>query len=96
MRNIKTTALDISEFLDDDEVIVKFLENALKEDDGKYFYTALAEVAKAKGMTKIAKEAGISRTTLYKTLTESREPKLTTAGKVLKALGYDLSLKVAS
>ncbi len=92
----KTTQLDISEFLDDDEIIVEFLKNSLTEDDGKYFYAALAEVAKAKGMTKVARDAGIDRTTLYKTLTETREPKFNTIDKVLRALGIDIDLKIAS
>ncbi len=92
----KFTNLDISDYLDNDEVIVNLLNDALKSGDDKYFYKTLGHVVKAKGVTAIAKKAGLTREGLYKSLSEEGNPRFDTICRVLDALGVTLDFKIAS
>ncbi len=84
---------EISDYLDNDNLIIDFLMNALYSDDGKYFYEALGEVAKAKGITEISEKTGLNRQALYKTLSNEGNPRFETLEKVLDALGYGFVIK---
>jgi len=91
MTNI--SKLDISEYLDSDEMIAGVLAAVLEEsDDVDTFLHALSHVAKAKGMAQIAKDSGLSRESLYKSLREGSHPRYETIQKILSALGVTLTV----
>jgi len=87
---LKTTKFDITKFLDSDEAIAEYLTEALDLNDPAYFNHAIGSVARARGMTQIAKESGIKREALYRALSENGNPHYTTISAVLKALGVRL------
>lgn len=93
MMKIEVSSFDISEYLDDDETIFQFLNNALEEGNVEELITAIGYVAKARGMTKIAADTGMSRPSLYKALSQGSKPQFETIVKVIKALGGNLSIK---
>ena len=91
----KITKFDIAEYLDNDDMIAEYLNTVLEEGDSKEIITALGHIAKALGMSKIARETGLSRPSLYKALSEGAKPQFETILKVLRAVGGNLSLKTA-
>ena len=88
----KTTKFDIIEHLHDQETIAAYLDAALEDGDPAVIAAALGDVARARGMTKVASEAGVTREALYKALSENGDPRLTTLLGVTKALGVRLSI----
>ena len=84
---MKTSKFDISDYLDNNEMIAEYLNEVLKEGDETEIVTAIGHIAKAIGMTKIADETGMSRPSLYKALSEGAKPQFSTIMKVLKAIG---------
>lgn len=89
------TDYDPAEDLDTPEAISVFVNEALKTDDAAYIAHALGVVARAKGMAGIAREAGLSREQLYRTLSSEGNPTLKTTLAVMKALGISLTVDVA-
>ena len=92
MSTKKVTKFDIAEYLDNDEMIAEYLNTVLEEGDSKDIITALGYIAKALGMSKIAKETGLSRPSLYKALSDGAKPQFDTILKVLRAVGGNLNL----
>ncbi|SRR6266568_6119833 len=94
---LKTRPFDAAEYLEDDEAIAEYLEEALKvatEDSNPAFLAhALGTVARARGMSQIAKDAGLSRESLYKALGAEGNPEFGTILRVLQALGLKLSIQ---
>ena len=90
---LETFPFDSSEFLGTPEAQLDLLTDALETGDATYIAHALGVVARARGMTAIAKEAGVTREALYKALSERGDPKLSTLLGVMKALGVQLSAK---
>ena len=86
----KLTEFDVAEYLDTDELQILYLDEAAKENDPAALIKAIDTVARAKGMTKTAKEAGISREGLYKALSPNGNPSFATVWKILNALGYTI------
>ena len=86
----KMAAFDIADYLDSDEVIAEFLSAALEDPDPDVFLMAVADVAKAKGMTHIASATGLGRESLYKALSPGAKPRYDTVLRVLRALGVQL------
>jgi probable addiction module antidote protein len=91
----KAAAYDAAEFLDTDEDIVAYLNAALEDGDPSLVSAALGDVARARGMTQLANETGITRDGLYKALSPSGNPSFATVQKVVRALGYKLDVAVA-
>ncbi len=89
---IEITPFDVSEHLDNEEIIAEYLAAALEEDDPDAFIAALADVAKARGMTRLAQETGLGRESLYKTLAPGAKPRFDTVMKIAAALGAPLSV----
>ena len=89
------TTFDVAEHLESPEAIASFLADAFETGDAGYISHALGLVARAKGMTAIAKEAGLSRESLYKALNADGHPKMETILKVMKALGVTMSVEAA-
>jgi probable addiction module antidote protein len=89
---VKTTRFDSAEYLDSDEAIGAYLEEALETEDPAFIAHALGTVARARGMSQIAKETGLSRESLYKALSAEGNPEFSTVIRVMKALGLRLSV----
>lgn len=89
----KLTSFDPAECLDSDEAIAIFMEEAFKTEDAGYIAHALGVVARAKGMTQIAKDTGLSREQLYRSFSKDGNPTLKTTIAVMKALGIELAAK---
>lgn len=93
MEHLKNTSkFEIADYLDSDEMIAEYLNTVLLEGNMDDIISAIGHIAKAKGMTKIAKESGMSRPSLYKALSEGAKPQFSTIIKVLKALGTQISI----
>jgi len=92
---LETTIWDSAEFLDSREAIVAYIEAAFDDGDPALITHALGVVARAEGMSRLAREAGVTREGLYKALTPNGDPKLSTFLNVLKALGMKLSARAA-
>ena len=84
---LETLPWDASEHLDSPEAIAAYLEAAFEDGDTSLIYAALGDVARAKGMTAIAKETGLSRESLYRSLSADGRPEFSTVLKVLEAMG---------
>ncbi len=93
--SIETTPFDAAKYLDTPESQAELITDALESGDAKYLTQALGVVARAKGMSKIAKTTGITREGLYKALSAEGDPRLTTFLGVIKSLGLRLSVKPA-
>jgi probable addiction module antidote protein len=90
MAKTQTFPWDPAEHLETEEDMAIYLEAALEENDPALVAAALGDIARAKGMTQIAREAGLGRESLYKALSPEGNPELATVLKVLKALGLRL------
>jgi probable addiction module antidote protein len=82
----------ISEYLDNDEVITEYLSAAAEDPNPDVFVAALGDVAKARGMTQIAKASGLGRESLYKALSKGSHPRFETINAVLQALGVKFTV----
>ena len=83
---------DASEFLEDEASQAFLLSDALASGDRSYIAHALGVIARARGMTQIAKDAGVAREALYRALSETGDPKLSTLLGVVSALGLKLQV----
>ena len=90
--SVKTYPFDVADHLKTDEDIRGFLQEIIQTGDTRDFISALNTAARAKGMTKVAKKMGVSRTSLYKSLAEDSIPGYETINKVVKALGCELEI----
>jgi probable addiction module antidote protein len=89
---LETKYFDIAQHLNTTEEIRDFLQEVLETGDESDFIHALSTAARAMGMTEIANKAGVSRASLYKSLSENGNPKFSTVCKVTKALGCKLAV----
>lgn len=81
---------DAADFLDSEEAIAEYLNAALEDANPDVFLVAMGDVARARGMTKLAQDAGMGRESLYKALTPGAKPRYDTVLKVMRALGVNL------
>lgn len=97
MRKTSTTRYDVAEHLRTQEEMAAYLEACLEEANGDaaFIAKALGDIARAKGMTQVARDAGLSRESLYKALSGDRSPDFATILKVVRALGLTLHADVA-
>jgi probable addiction module antidote protein len=86
----KLRAFDVADYLDNDEVIAEYLTAALEDANPDVFLMAVADVAKARGMSQVASETGLGRESLYKAFAPGAKPRYDTVLKVLKAIGIQL------
>ncbi|MEQ4777860.1 addiction module antidote protein [Providencia huaxiensis] len=87
------TTYDPALALVDDEEIAFFMADAIETGDSAYIAKALGIVARAKGMSQIAAETGLSREQLYRSFSEDGNPTLKSTLAVMKALGVELTVK---
>ena len=95
MEKTETHSWDPAEHLETDEDMAAYLEAALEDGDPTLVAAALGDIARAKGMTQIAREAGLGRESLYKALSPEGNPEFATVLKVVRALGLRLHAATA-
>ena len=88
---IKTKLYDSAKYLDTPEARAAYMTEALATEDASFIAEALGTVAKASGMSAVAREAGLSRENLYRSLSGATNTKLETVVRVLRALGVKLT-----
>ena len=93
----KFTPFDAADYLDDEETIAAYLSEALEDPDPDpdVFLMAIRTVARARGMTQLAKDSGLGRESLYKALAPGAKPRYDTMMKVVRALGVKLHAEAA-
>jgi probable addiction module antidote protein len=98
MNKTTTRRYDVAEHLRTPEEMAAYLEACLEEADGDAAFVAkaLGDIARAKGMAQVARDAGLSRESLYKALSGERSPGFDTVLKVVRALGLKLHAEAAS
>lgn len=87
----KFTSFDAADYLDDEETIAEYITAALEDPNPDVFLSAVRDVARARGMAQLAREAGLGRESLYKALTPGAKPRYDTMLKLLHVLGVKLS-----
>jgi len=92
----ETIPFDASEFFADAEAQAALVTDAFESGDAGHIANALGIIAKAKGMTSVAREAGVTREALYKALSERGDPKFSTVLGVARALGLKLTVTPVS
>jgi probable addiction module antidote protein len=94
---LKTKRFDAADFLSDNETVAAYLTEALDSNDPRLIAKALGAIARARGgMAQLARETGLTREALYRALSESGNPELGTALKVMRALGIRLKASLAA
>jgi probable addiction module antidote protein len=93
MSDLKT--FDPADYLDDEATIAAYLTACLEDDDGSLFMAALGDVARARGMTKLAADTGLGRESLYKALSPGAHPRHDTIRRVIGALGLRITIEPA-
>ena len=93
MTKTSTRIWDPAEHLQSDEDMAAYLEAALEEGDASLFAAALGDIARAKGMSQLARETGLGRESLYKALSPTGNPEFATILRVVGALGLRLHAK---
>jgi probable addiction module antidote protein len=88
---IETTLYDSAAYLDSDEAIAAYMEAAFETNDAAFITRSLGVAARARGMTQIAKDAGMSRESLYRALGDKGNPEFSTVLRVARALGLRLT-----
>ncbi len=92
----KFTQYDTADYLKTDEDIAAYFDAVLEENDAQLAVQALGVIARAKGMTQVAQEAELGRTSLYKALSSKGNPEFETVFKVIRALGLQLHASLPS
>ena len=87
----KLIPFDAARYLTDDAAVAEYVTAVLEADDPDLLLLALADIARARGMAEVAKEAGLGRESLYKALSPGAKPRFDTVLKVARALGVRLA-----
>jgi len=87
---VKLTRFDAAEFLETEEDIAAYLDAVLEDNDPQLLNIALGDIARARGMSEVARQAGVSRESLYRSLSVDGNPSAATLLKIVNALGIQL------
>ena len=87
--------LDAARYLENDAAIAEYMSVVLEADDPNLLLLALGDVARAKGMAQVARDAGLGRESLYKALAPGAKPRFETVMKVARALGVKFTAQAA-
>ncbi|WP_278540398.1 addiction module antidote protein [Oxalobacter formigenes] len=90
--NIKTTRFDVVDYLDSEEAIQEYFRQVMEDGDSDEIIRALGHIARARGIAQLAKDTGLGRESLYKTLSEGAKPRFDTILRVTQALGLKLTV----
>jgi len=96
MGRTRTTRFDVTAHLGSERAQVEYLEAALEDGDPALITAALGDIARARGMTAIARRAGLGRESLYKALSRDGNPEFATVLRVVRALGLELHASARS
>jgi probable addiction module antidote protein len=89
---IKLRKWDIAEHLATEKDALAYLKAAIEDNDPEYLPHAIGAVARARGMTQVARKAGVSRANLYKAFSDGGKPEFSTVIKVIEALGFKFQI----
>lgn len=92
---VKLLPFDAARYLTDDEAIAEYMTAVLETDDPDLLIAALGDIARARGMARVAKDTGLGRESLYKALAPGAKPRFDTVLRVARALGIKLSAQAA-
>jgi probable addiction module antidote protein len=92
-RKLELAPFDASAFLDNEKVIAEYLAQALKDPDPDMFLVAIANVAKVRGLSQVAKDPGLGRESLYKALKPGSKIRYETVRRLVDSLGVHLTVK---
>lgn len=92
VKTVRLAPFDASEYLDNEEVIAEYLAAALEDPNPDVFLRAVANVAKARGISAVAEASGLGRESLYKALAPGAKIRYETVRKVLDSLGVKLTI----
>ena len=92
---VKTKPWDVAEHLDSTESIAAYISAAMEDGDPQLITAAIGDIARARGMTQLAKDTGLSRENLYRALSEDGHPEFETVLRVLHAFGVRLDARAA-
>ncbi len=87
---VKVSKFDAVDYLDSEEMMAEYLTAAMEDENPDVFLAALSDVAKARGISQLAKDTGLGRESLYKSLAPGAKPRFDTIMKITKALGVPL------
>ena len=93
MSKTKTRPFDVANYLADEGDVTEYLRQVLEDGDPALLAVALGDIAKARGMSQLARDTGLSRESLYKSLSGERAPSSETLFKVMRAMGFKLTLE---
>lgn len=94
--SLKTAPFDAADYLTDEATIAEYLTAALEDPNPEMFLIAVKDVARARGMSQLAKDSGLGRESLYKALAPGAKPRYDTVVKVIHALGVTLQVRPAA
>lgn len=94
-KKTETRVWDVAEHLETEADMAAYLDAALEDGDAVLVVAALGDIARAKGMSQIARDAGLGRESLYKALSTTGNPEFATILKVVRALGLQLHVQAA-
>ena len=92
---LKLVAFDAAKYLDDEDAIAEYMTAVLEVNDPDLLLLALSDVARAKGMAQVARDAGLGRESLYKALAPGAKPRFETVMRVARALGVKFTAQAA-
>lgn len=87
---MKFTKFDIADYLDNEDAIAAYLSAVMEESDPDLLIAALGDIARARGMAKLAEDAGLNRESLYKALRPGAKPRFDTVFRIMKALNIKM------
>lgn len=90
---VNVSRFDAAPYLDGEEMMAAYLAAAMEDPNPDVFLTALSDVARARGMAQLAKDTGLGRESLYKTLSPGSKPRFDTIMKITRALGVPLMVR---
>jgi len=93
MARTATRPFEAVDYFENEDDMVAYLEAALEQDDARVVAAALGDIARAKGMSQVARDAGLGRESLYKALSTEGNPEFATVLKVVRALGLSLHIQ---
>jgi probable addiction module antidote protein len=95
-QKLQTELWDAADYLKTEEAMIAYLDAALEDGDPNLIVAALGDIARAKGMTQVARTAELGRESLYKSLSPTGNPEFATVLKVMRALGLQFHVQTAS
>ena len=91
----KVSTFDAAQYLDNEKVMAAYLKEVMETGNNELFLSALGDIAKARGMTEVAKASGLSRESLYKAVRPGSKPQYETIDRIVHALGLKLTVSPA-